>query len=567
MLLCVAIHNLKPTTHHLPPSFLLTTHHSPSIDSLYFKLSKNHPTSKKSKTIAIYYPNYKYAINIITIQLVVKMNPQWNGPLNKVTDYKFEIPQDYRADMRTSGIIYVNEVLLSKLRGDMAPEQVVNVATLPGILGSSLAMPDIHWGYGFPIGGVAAVDAEEGVISPGGVGYDINCGVRLVSTNLELEDIKPKIREIVDAMYKNVPSGLGSEGKVHVNWNQLEQVLRNGARWAVENGYGWEDDLKHLEENGCMEGADPSQITQKAKQRGLPQLGSLGAGNHFLELQKVEQIYDETIAKAFGITNKNQIMVMIHTGSRGCGYQICDDQIRELSKHFRKDGNLFVSDEFKIKLPDRQLVCAPVNSRPGENYFKAMKCAANYAWTNRQMIVHWVREAFEKVLNRSAEELGMEIVYDVAHNIAKLEEHMIEGQRKKVYVHRKGATRAFGPEHEEIPAKYKSVGQPVLIPGDMGTASYVLVGTELGMKEAWGSTCHGAGRVMSRRAATRKFRSDSIIQNLLGKGIYVRATSKKVVAEESPDAYKDVDSVVEVTHGAGISCKVAKMAPLGVVKG
>lgn len=495
------------------------------------------------------------------------MNSHWGGPLNKLTDYKFEIPRSYRPDMLTSGIIYINDTMLSKLRDDQAPEQVANVATLPGILGSSLAMPDIHWGYGFPIGGVAAVDAEAGVISPGGVGYDINCGVRLVRTNLELEDIKPKIREIVDGMYKNVPSGLGSKGKVHVNWNQLEDVLRNGAHWAVESGYGWSDDLEHLEENGCMEGADPSQISEKAKKRGMPQLGSLGAGNHFLELQKVTEIYDETIAKAFGITNKDQIMVMIHTGSRGCGYQICDDQIRALSQHFRKDGNLFVSDEFKIKLPDRQLVCAPVNSRPGENYFKAMKCAANYAWTNRQMIVHWVRESFEDVLGKSADEMGMDIVYDVAHNIAKLEEHLVEGKRQQVYVHRKGATRAFGPELPEVPAKYKSVGQPVLIPGDMGTASYVLVGTERGMSEAWGSTCHGAGRVMSRKAATRKFRSETIIRDLMNQGIYVRATSNRVVAEEAPSAYKNVEHVVEVTHGAGISQKVAKMTPLGVVKG
>ncbi len=495
------------------------------------------------------------------------MNSHWGGPLNKLTDYKFEIPQSYRPDMLTSGIIYLNDKMLAKLRDDQAPEQVANVATLPGILGSSLAMPDIHWGYGFPIGGVAAVGAEDGVISPGGVGYDINCGVRLVRTNLELEDVQPNIREIVDTMFKNVPSGLGSEGKVHVNHNQLEDVFTHGAQWAVENGYGWDDDLKHLEENGAMEGADPAQVSQKAKKRGLPQLGSLGAGNHFLEVQRVDEIYDETVAKAFGITSIDQIMVMIHTGSRGCGYQICDDQIRELSQHFQRDGSLYVSDEYKIKLPDRQLVCAPVNSRPGENYFKAMKCAANYAWTNRQLIVHWVRESFEKVLGKSADELGMDIVYDVAHNIAKLEEHEVEGKRQNVYVHRKGATRAFGPDHPDVPIKYQSVGQPVLIPGDMGTASYVLAGTELGMTEAWGSTCHGAGRVMSRKSAVRQFRSENIIRDLGNRGIYVRATSKKVVAEEAPNAYKNVDDVVDVTHGAGISKKVAKMTPLGVVKG
>lgn len=492
---------------------------------------------------------------------------RWHGKLNKITDYKFEIPKNYKSEMNTSGIIYVSEAMLESVTKDMAPEQVANVATLPGILGNSMAMPDIHWGYGFPIGGVAAMDADEGIISPGGVGYDINCGVRLLRTNLTVDEIKPNTRNLVEAMFKNVPSGLGSKGKVHINFSQLDKVLENGAAWAVENGYGWEEDLEYLEEHGNMAGADPSLISHKAKQRGLPQLGSLGAGNHFLELQIVNKIFDKSAADCLGLTHEGQVVVMIHTGSRGCGYQICDDQIRELSRHFEKDGNKFVSREYNIRLLDRQLVCAPVNSKPGTNYFKAMKAAANYAWANRQMITHWVRQSFEEVLKRSADEVGMEIVYDVAHNIAKLEEHDIEGKRRKVYVHRKGATRAFGPGAPEIPAKYKSFGQPVLIPGDMGTSSYILLGTQNAMTETFGSTCHGAGRIMSRHAAINKFRTDAIINSLREQGIYLKATSRKVVAEEAPGAYKNVDNVVDVTHGAGISLKVAQMRPLGVVKG
>ncbi len=491
----------------------------------------------------------------------------WKGTPIKIDDYRYKIPKSYKEGMRVDGVIYADEKMISGVVKDNAPEQVANVATLPGILWKSMAMPDIHWGYGFPIGGVAAMDTENGVISPGGVGYDINCGVRLVRTNLTLTEIQPKIRELVDRMFTNVPSGLGSKGKVHIDMRQLDEVLINGAKWAVDNGYGWEEDLKHLEEKGCMEGADPEQVSHKAKQRGLPQLGSLGAGNHFLEIQRVDHLFDIESAKNLGISGKDQIVVMIHTGSRGCGYQICDDQIKDMSGSFRKDGNYFVSKKFDLRLPDRQLVCAPVNSSEGERYFKAMKCAANYAWTNRQMIVHWVRQSFEQVLGKSAEELGMEIVYDVAHNIAKLEEHEVEGRKRKVVVHRKGATRAFGPGSESIPVEYRSLGQPVLIPGDMGTASYLLLGTEHAMTETFGSTCHGAGRVMSRHEATRRWRGHEIISKLGGMGIYVRAASKHVAAEEAPDAYKNVDDVVRVADGAGISKLVARMTPLGVVKG
>jgi tRNA-splicing ligase RtcB len=492
---------------------------------------------------------------------------EWKGPLIKKDEFRYEIPRDYMQTMRTSGIIFADDKMIQQVKKDNAPEQVANVATLPGIAGNSMAMPDIHWGYGFPIGGVAAMLEEDGVLSPGGVGYDINCGVRLLKTNLTLQDVTPKVKELVNAIFNNVPSGLGSQGKIKVNMKQLDDVLRTGAGWAVDEGFGWKKDLEYLEENGCMEGADPSFVSHRAKQRGLPQLGSLGAGNHFLEIQRVDEIYDEKIAKLYGIEHTDQVMVMIHTGSRGCGYQICDDQIREMSKNFRKEGSLFVSDKFKIRLPDRQLVCAPVDSDVAQNYFKAMKSAANYAWANRQMIVHWVRESFEKVMGKSAESLDMEIIYDVAHNIAKYETHKIDGQNTKVYVHRKGATRAFGPDMEAVPQKYRSVGQPVLIPGDMGTASYVLAGTEQAMSESFGSTCHGAGRIMSRTEATRRFFGDKIKSDLLREGIYVQAASRKVVAEEAPAAYKNVDDVVEIAHGAGISLKVAKLRPLGVVKG
>ncbi|MCD6411247.1 MAG: RtcB family protein [Thermoplasmata archaeon] len=487
----------------------------------------------------------------------------WNGPVIKLDNYRFEIPKSYRGKtgnlkMRVPGLVYVDEVMLNQVRKDDSLEQVANVATLPGIVGRSLAMPDIHWGYGFPIGGVAATDAEEGVISPGGVGFDINCGVRLVRTNLKISDLdSDTIKKLVDTLFENVPSGLGSKGKVRVTVNELNQVLEEGARWAVEKGYGWEEDLEVLEEGGCMENADSSLVSDKAKQRGLSQIGSLGAGNHFLEIQRVVEIYDEKAANAFSL-EKDQITVMIHTGSRGCGHQICSDYLRVLEQAVRK---------YNIHLPDKQLACAPVKSKEGLNYFNAMAAAANFAWCNRQMIVHWVRESFSQVLKEDPEDLGMHIVYDVCHNIAKLEEHELDGKRIKVYVHRKGATRAFAPGRKEIPAKYRDVGQPVLIPGDMGSASYVLVGTEVAMKECFGSTCHGAGRVMSRHEALRKWRGEAIFNMLKQKGIYAHPASWKVMAEESPDAYKNVDDVVRITHNAGISRKVAKMVPLGVVKG
>ncbi len=486
----------------------------------------------------------------------------WSGPLNKVGDYRYEIPKSYKGingnlKMKVPALIYASDEMLSSIRKDNAPEQTANVATLPGIVGKSLAMPDIHWGYGFPIGGVAATDADEGVISPGGVGFDINCGVRLVRTNMRIGDInKETIKQLVDELFRNVPSGVGSQAKVRLNKMQLNEVLEMGAKWAVENGYGWEEDLEYLEENGCMEIADSNYVSEKAKDRGKAQVGSLGAGNHFLEIQRVAEIFDEEAAKVYGI-EKDQIVVMIHTGSRGCGHQICSDYLRVLEQAVRK---------YNISLPDRQLACAPLKSNEGERYFKAMACAANFAWANRQMIVHWVRQSFERVLRQNAEDMGMHIVYDVCHNIAKIEEHEVDGKKMEVCVHRKGATRSFGPGRKEVPAKYRNIGQPVLIPGDMGTESYLLKGTNQA-EEAFGSTCHGAGRVMSRAEAKRRWRGKEIAHMLEQKGIYAHPASWIVMAEESPDAYKDVSQVVNATHGAGLSLKVAKMVPLGVVKG
>ena len=384
-----------------------------------------------------------------------------------------------------------------------------------------------------------------------------NCGVRLIRTNLTEKEVRPKIKQIVDTLFKNVPSGLGSKGRVRLQWSQLDDVLADGAKWAVENGYGWEEDLEHLEEGGRMEGANPNAVSQKAKQRGAPQLGSLGSGNHFLEVQVVDEIYDENIAKAYGIY-KGQVVVMVHTGSRGLGHQVASDYLRIMEKANRK---------YNVPWPDRELVSVPFQTDEGQRYFSAMKAAANFAWANRQMITHWVRESFEEVFKRKAEDLEMSIVYDVAHNIAKVEEHEVNGKKVRVVVHRKGATRAFPPKHPEVPRAYRDVGQPVLIPGSMGTASYVLAGTEGSMRESFGSTCHGAGRLMSRHAATRAWRGERIERELAQRGIYVRAASKRVVAEEAPGAYKSVDNVVNVVHKAGIAKLIARMKPMGVAKG
>ncbi|MBM4241753.1 MAG: RtcB family protein [Euryarchaeota archaeon] len=476
--------------------------------------------------------------------------------LLKIRDCVWEIPSDYKKCMRVPGRIYLDDDAIREVEKG-AVDQVANVACLPGIQKFSIGLPDIHFGYGFSIGGVAAFSARNGVISPGGVGFDINCGVRLLKTNLTLEEVKPKIKELVNTLFKNVPSGVGSKGKIRLQGGQIDEVLNNGAEWAVENGYGWEEDLGYLEENGKMDTADSSKVSDKAKKRGIPQLGSLGSGNHFLEIQRMDKIFDEEVAKVFGI-KEGQITVLIHTGSRGCGHQICSDYLRTMDKAAKR---------YKINIPDRQLACAPADSEEAQDYFKGMSAAANYAWANRQMIVHWVRESFEQVYGRDAEDMGMNIVYDVAHNIAKREIHNIKGRDMEVFVHRKGATRAFGPGRDEIPKEYRKVGQPVLIPGTMGTGSYILVGTDTAMEETFGSTAHGAGRKMSRAAAKRTYRGEKVKNTLEERGIYIKATSMPIVAEEAPGAYKDVDEVVGTSHKAGISRMVGKMVPLGVAKG
>jgi len=482
----------------------------------------------------------------------------WKGEFIKIDNYRFKIPKSYKSGMKTDGLIYASEVMMEKIKEDQSPEQVANVATLPGIVGYSLAMPDIHWGYGFAIGGVAAFDIKEGIISPGGVGYDINCGVRLLRTNLFYDDIKDKIKVLVRSIFENVPSGVGSTGKIRIDDREVKEVLVNGSSWALRKGFGWKGDIERIEEHGSLKGANPDKVSRRALERGRPQLGTLGAGNHFLEIQIVEEIFDQEAARIMGIEGINQITVMIHTGSRGLGYQICDDNVKVLGNATHKYG---------ISIPDRQLACAPIESPEGKSYFEQMACAANYAWANRQCIMHWVREAFEKVLGKKSEELGMHLVYDVAHNIAKFEEHKVDGQTKRVCVHRKGATRAFPDGHKDVSDFYKNIGQPVIIPGDMGTHSYLLLGTQQAMSETFGSTCHGAGRLMSRTRALEKTRGRRIDKELEQKGIFVLCASDEVLREEVPEAYKDIDMVVDAVHNAGISKKVAKMRPLGVVKG
>jgi len=482
-----------------------------------------------------------------------------NVPLEKVDRYVWSIPKSYKPGMLVPGRVFADESLLEKMKTDRTLEQCANVAHLPGIYKYAITLPDGHEGYGFPIGGVAATDYYEGVISPGGVGYDINCGVRLLTTNLEEGDIRPRLPELVETIFANVPCGLGSRRKdFKLSRNDLNGVMMEGAKWAVENGLGWDEDIRHCEENGAMENADPDKVSNSAMNRGLPQLGTLGSGNHFLEIERVDEIYDKEAAEAFGIRSVGQVTVMIHCGSRGFGHQICSDYIRVMERAVRKYG---------IRIPDRELVCAPGNSREAEDYFKAMACAVNYAFANRQAITHWVRESFEKVFRRPAEELGLRLVYDVAHNIAKIEEHRVNGKRQKVWMHRKGATRAFPPGSSLIPMDYRPVGQPVIIPGSMGTSSWLLVGTPKAMDLTFGSTAHGAGRMLSRAAAKRRFWGKEVKNSLEKAGIVVRAASNVVLAEEADPAYKDVDRVVEVSHQVGIATKVAHLKPVAVIKG
>ena len=485
------------------------------------------------------------------------MKQLWDGPLNKIDDYRWEIPKTYNSGMRVPGLIYASPKLLEQIRQDQALEQVANVAFLPGIVGHSIAMPDIHWGYGFPIGGVAATTLDEGVISPGSVGFDINCGVRLIRTNLTLKEVKPKVELLVNELFREIPSGVGSKGKIKISFHEIRDVLRKGSKWAVEKGFGWEEDILFTEEEGCMKDANADLVSQHALERGKPQLGTLGSGNHFLEIQVIDKVYDPEVARELGL-EEGQITVMIHCGSRGLGHQVCTDYLVTMQKAVQKYG---------IQLPDRQLACAPLSSPEGKNYYAAMACAANYAWANRQCIMHWTREVFAKVFRSTPEELGIKLIYDVAHNIAKIEEHSLKGKKIKLCVHRKGATRAFPPFHPDIPKKYKKIGQPVLIPGDMGRCSYCLVGTEKVMEETFGSTCHGAGRIMSRMKAKKEARGRDIQQELREKGIIVKAESWGTLVEEMSDAYKDVSEVVEVMHQTGISRKVVRMRPLGVIKG
>lgn len=484
--------------------------------------------------------------------------PNEKVPLEKMDDYTWRIPQ-YKRGMRVPGMVFANSNLLEKMHTDRTLWQCVNVAHLPGIYKYSITLPDGHEGYGFPIGGVAATDYNEGVISPGGVGYDINCGVRLLTTNLSEKDVRPKLAQLASVIFDNVPSGLGSRRKdFKVTLHDLDRLVTEGVQHVVGLGFGWSEDSEHCEEQGRMKTANPDKVSATAKNRGLTQIGTLGSGNHFLEIQRVDNIHDSKTAKTFGIDYEGQVMVMIHCGSRGFGHQICSDYLRVMERAIQK---------YNIALPDRELACAPGKSSEANDYFEAMGCAVNYAFANRQMIMHWVRQSFQQVFKTEAEKFGLKLVYDVAHNIAKIEEHIVDGDRKKVWVHRKGATRAFPSGNPEIPADYKSAGQPVLIPGSMGTSSWVLVGAEKAMQLTFGSTAHGAGRMLSRSAAKRNYWGADIKKALEQRGITVRSASAIVLAEEADPAYKNVDVVVDVSDKVGIATKVARLTPLAVVKG
>jgi tRNA-splicing ligase RtcB len=484
--------------------------------------------------------------------------PTERVPLEKLDDYSWRIPK-YRSGMRVTGLVLADKNLLSKMQTDRTLEQCSNVTHLPGIYKYAITLPDGHEGYGFPIGGVAATDYDEGVISPGGVGYDINCGVRLLTTNFSEQDVRPKLVQLANTIFENVPCGLGSRrNDLKVTLGDLERIATEGVSWVIDQGLGWRDDAEHCEELGCMKNANPNKVSATAKSRGLQQVGTLGSGNHFLEIQKVDKILDTKTAKTFGIDHEGQVTAMIHCGSRGFGHQICSDYLRVMERAVGK---------YKIDLPDRELACAPGKSKEAEDYYQAMACAVNYAFANRQAIMHWVRQSFKQVFKEDPERFGLKLVYDVAHNIAKIETHEIDGQQKKVWVHRKGATRAFPPGNPEIPHDYSSAGQPVLIPGSMGTSSWLLVGTEKAMQISFGSTAHGAGRMMSRTAAKRNYRGADIKRALEQRGIYVRAASSVVLAEEADPAYKNVDVVTEVSDRIGIATKVARFVPLAVVKG
>jgi tRNA-splicing ligase RtcB len=476
----------------------------------------------------------------------------------KIGEMEYRIEIDPSKGMKVPVTIYADQGLLQKMLTDRTIQQAVNVSTLPGVLKHVVVLPDGHEGYGFPVGGVAAMDAEDGMISPGGVGYDINCGVRLIKTNLNEKDVRLRLKDLISELFKSIPSGVGSKGAVKLSSSDLDEVLVRGVQWAVDHGYGTKEDADVCEENGQIKNADPSKVSPTARKRGSPQLGSLGSGNHFLEVQRVAEIHDKEAAKRMGILNEDQITILIHCGSRGLGHQVCSDYLR-VSEH--------VLQKYKINLVDRELACVPNSSEEGESYRKAMFAALNFAWSNRQMITHWTRKAFERVFKQSESDLDMKLIYDVAHNIAKVEKHKIDGELKSVVVHRKGATRAFPKGREEIPQKYRDLGQPVFIPGSMGTGSWILLGKPNSMDLSFGSTAHGAGRTMSRSAARRSFTENQVQKSLGDRGIFIKALTREGVVEETPEAYKDVDAVANVSHELGIATKVAKLVPIGVIKG
>jgi tRNA-splicing ligase RtcB len=487
------------------------------------------------------------------------MTTGWKDKLQRVDEWRWLLPKEHKAGMRVPGLVFATEKMLGVIGQDQALEQVANVAFLPGIIKYSMAMPDIHWGYGFPIGGVAAMRVEDGVISPGGVGFDINCGTRVLRTSLREDDLRPHVKTLVDQLFRDIPAGVGGSGLVKVSIKEIEEVMVRGARWALDRGYAWPEDVESVEGGGALKGANPDKVSRRAKQRGAPQLGTLGSGNHFLELQVIEEVFHAEAAQAMGIEGPGQVIVFIHCGSRGLGHQTCQDYLDVMEEAAQK---------YRIQLPDKQLACAPIGSKEGQNYLSAMTAAANFAFCNRQLIAHRTREVFQRVLGRDARrELGMHIVYDVAHNIAKMERHRVNGREMTVCVHRKGATRAFAPGHPDLPQRYQRLGQPVLVPGDMGRYSYICIGTEQAMGETWGSTCHGAGRVQSRHAAKRMLKGVDIARRLSEQGIYVRAQNRGLLSEEASEAYKDVADVVDVLHEAGVAHKVARMRPMGVVKG
>ncbi|MFX1337662.1 MAG: RtcB family protein [Promethearchaeota archaeon] len=461
--------------------------------------------------------------------------------------------------MRVPAHIYANEYILGRIQQDRTLEQISNVACLPGIEKHAIALSDAHQGYGFCIGGVAGTDANSGMISPGGVGYDINCGVRLLRTNLFLKEIQQILPDLLNSIFRNIPSGLGSKGKLNINYSDLDNVLNNGLNWALEKGYAIEEDLTHCEENGCLKNADASLVSEKAKQRAIKQLGSLGSGNHFLEIQKIDEIFNKDIANKLGFYDTNQITVMVHTGSRALGHQVCTDSLRNIERAMKK---------YNIEVPDRELACVPADTPEAQNYLNQMACAANFGFNNRQLITHWIRESFQKFFNKKDfDELDLHLIYGVCHNILKIEEHVVDGKKMKLNVHRKGATRAFPPGHSEIPRDYKDIGQPALIPGTMGSASYICVGKPKAMDLSFGSTAHGSGRLMSRSKAKKRYWGEQIKQDLSQKGILIKAASMQVIAEEAPGAYKDIDQVVNVSHDLGIVEKVVRLVPVGVVKG